>query len=894
MLLKKFDFLSPKITLYYNNEKRHSSYLGGLLTIIMLFLSIYIIIHYSFKKVYPSGSSLLIYRNYDKEINMFFNQTELFHYLWIFNNEILDNNINQNLIQLNNLKKGVIRIYMTYSYDKYQYNSSSNLKDNDHWVYDTCSSYFDEEDFKYDYSLSSCIKYYYNSDKKKYYSINDYSNFKWPFIRKNSLSNYDNKFFGIFVEKCDNNSIINEILGECYSEEKINEYLYYFNNIFLSIINSKIQMENKNEPVKLYSHKIYDKLIGNQVYFYIHDLLFIPINYRRSNGLAKTIDYSSFILDEDIQKKIYNFDNNKLLIAYILNHKQYTDELRQKNNYFLEILNETGGSIFLIYIFFYGLNYFFNKIIIIKNFQMLLSDKNSDLIHRNINYERNKIYSLKSNEYTNLSNDINNKNEGFNSFKSTYLGNFLRNDLTNLTNVTNINNNFTADDRLNQKNNDNNNNNYTIKINRIDKEDKDGTKKSDNIIVINNNSFMNENSNNKYILNRSLDKYNSLKLINKHNNLENLQEYHKTFTYNKSSNETQSLLKLQSLFKNNKLNNLREKNNNTKILNIENSHSKRIDSSELNSKQKIVDTSSISLLNSNNQNKIQNLFIDSYNNDLENNSKAEKMGLNVFSKINTKIQNYEHIIPRHRISFKQLNNKLRLVNNVSPGKNSRKENKYTYVTSDKGERRKRRKSHQIRNDQKIENNINEKYKSRKAKTRKTGAFLKLPDNNKEERHLSLFSKHSGINNDNTYNQNEKNVDDNSHEIRKSFIENLKRYSPTINPKRKIKRQSSEVESRSIKKNKVTSVKNLQFIPKNEEFANIIKNYRLSAKSICNFICKCNSRGSGNYILNNFREKLLSEENLYILHINMFIFKQKYGCKSTLSQLYLLEELYNDY
>ena len=428
-------------------------------------------------------------------------------------------------------------------------------------------------------------------------------------------------------------------------------------------------MENKNEPVKLYSHKIYDKLIGNQVYFYIHDLLFIPINYRRSNGLAKTIDYSSFILDEDIQKKIYNFDNNKLLIAYILNHKQYTDELRQKNNYFLEILNETGGSIFLIYIFFYGLNYFFNKIIIIKNFQMLLSDKNSDLIHRNINYERNKIYSLKSNEYTNLSNDINNKNEGFNSFKSTYLGNFLRNDLTNLTNVTNINNNFTADDRLNQKNNDNNNNNYTIKINRIDKEDKDGTKKSDNIIVINNNSFMNENSNNKYILNRSLDKYNSLKLINKHNNLENLQEYHKTFTYNKSSNETQSLLKLQSLFKNNKLNNLREKNNNTKILNIENSHSKRIDSSELNSKQKIVDTSSISLLNSNNQNKIQNLFIDSYNNDLENNSKAEKMGLNVFSKINTKIQNYEHIIPRHRISFKQLNNKLRLVNNVSPGKN---------------------------------------------------------------------------------------------------------------------------------------------------------------------------------------------------------------------------------
>ena len=342
------------------------------------------------------------------------------------------------------------------------------------------------------------------------------------------------------------------------------------------------------------------------------------------------------------------------------------------------------------------------------------------------------------------------------------------------------------------------------------------------------------------------------------------------------------------------MNKLKEKNNNTKFLNIESSNSKRIDSSELNSKQKIIDTSSISLLNSNNQNKIQNLFIDSYNNDLENNSKVEKMRMNVFSKIDTKIQNYERILPRHRISFKQLNNKLRLVNNASPSKNNRKENKYTYVTLGKGERRK---SHQIRNDQIIENNINEKYKSRKAKTRKTGAFLKLPDNNKEERHLSLFSKHSGANNDNTFNQNnrdEKNVDDNSRGVRKSVIENLKRYSPTINPKKRIKRESSEVESRSIKRNKISSLKNLQLIPKNEEFANIIKNYRLSAKNICNYICSCDSRRSGNYILNNFREKLLSEENLYILHINMFIFKQKYGCKSTLSQLYLLEELYNDY
>ena len=47
-------------------------------------------------------------------------------------------------------------------------------------------------------------------------------------------------------------------------------------------------------------------------------------------------------------------------------------------------------------------------------------------------------------------------------------------------------------------------------------------------------------------------------------------------------------------------------------------------------------------------------------------------------------------------------------------------------------------------------------------------------------------------------------------------------------------------------------------------------------------------------MNDFRKKLLSEEYLYILHIYMFIFKQKYGCKSNLEQIYLLEDLYNDF
>ena len=876
MFLKKFDFLSPNITLYYYNQKRHSSCIGGLLTILLIIFGIYIIIQYSFVKAYPSSNSLLIYKNFDKEFNISFNKTGLFHYIWIFNKKyIIDEKSNQNLIQLNNHKRGIIRIYMIYSSDKSNYNSS-NLKDNDHWVYDTCSNYVNEEDLIFDYSFSSCIKYYYNSKDKQYYSSNDNENFKWPYIQ-----HFDNNSFAIFVEKCVNNSILNEILGECYPEEKIDEYLNYFNNIFLSFINCKIQINEEN-PVKLYSYKIYDNIINDNIYFYMHDLTFIPFNYKSTKGIIpKKVEYNYFMFDMDISKKIYNNNNNKILISYIFNSKKYINEFRVKNTDFIEILNGIGGTLFIIYTFFYGFNYIINERIRIWHFQMFLNDKENDLIYRNINYERNKALSLKSNVYTNMSNDLNNKSDDINTFKSTYLGKFLKNDLLKINNLTNEENN-------NQKNN---NNNYTIKINRIESEDKEmGKKKSDNIIVINNNSFVNDNSNNKYIEN-SLEKYNSLKDVNRYNKTENIHEFHKIYTYNKMVNET-TTIKKNSRIKDSNLTFIKV-NNNSNNKNYERMNTKRNESVDYNSRQKIIDTSSITLLNSTNQNRNQNLFIsNSYNlgeikeSPFSNNDKT--VNFNFFSKLNTKIQDSNNkILPRQNISFK--NNNFDLINNYRPKKFDKVMNK-TNITIER-KKESRRKSHQPRINLISEKDLNEKYKNHKAKTRKT--FLKVPDNNRPERHLSLFSKYSYNNNNNSPNPNEKINDNNANTISKSFIENKGKSSPTHNIGRKVRKASSEIEIKSSKKKRISSIKKLHNY-NNNHFERTIKNYQLSLKSICNYIFLFKTKRNKVYILNNFRQKLLSEEYLYILHINMFIFKQKYGCKSNYEHSLLLEELYNDY
>ena len=76
---------------------------------------------------------------------------------------------------------------------------------------------------------------------------------------------------------------------------------------------------------------------------------------------------------------------------------------------------------------------------------------------------------------------------------------------------------------------------------------------------------------------------------------------------------------------------------------------------------------------------------------------------------------------------------------------------------------------------------------------------------------------------------------------------------------------------------------------------IIQNINLSPKIIWYYLCICKKTNNNSInTLNKFRKKLLSEEYLFILHFNMFIFKQKYGCKSNLDKINLLEEFYNDF
>ena len=845
MLFQKIDFFSPQIGLYYNNRKRHSSFFGGLLSLIFILNFLGILIQYSVFNTLPNKYSLNIYRNYESNINSeFFNENTLgfFHFFYLYNNNNIDN---EELIKYKNIKNGAIHIYMINLLNAYDYNSS-NLQNYDHWVYDSCNGYSLEEDEKYDYSFSFCIHYYYNSVHKKYYSINDKSNFKWPYF-KESFSISENSFFSTFVEKCSNNSIINNILGKCYSEEKINTFLEVFNSIFISFIDNKIQISEEKNPIKKYSHQIHNDLKNNENYYSFHEMEFMRFNYEDNGVFYKKDKINSFLLEEDKILKIYNNNNgNKILGAYSFKYKKYYYEFRQQKHKFFTIFRLIFSNIISVYFIFYTLNLFFNEMIQTNNFISFINDNNGTIIQKRINYDKNKIFSIKSNLNSNESNE---NNLQFSSLRSSYFGNVKTNN--NMSGIFNKDNNS----KFNKK---------SEIIDFGEKEENNFSKKSENIVFINNGTFMDANLNNKNKLNLNFnifEKTKSLQLDHKNNELYDLEQNDKIISYRKNKKGKETNIYDNYI-----------KNRNTKNKNSENISIRNNDIIDNDSKQKIMNNSSISLLKDNYNQKNLNIY---GSNQVFH--KKELLPLN-------DNKNYSIYFPYKPFSnsniktlYKNKNNKITNDLNNSNIKNKKysvfnKYNSKNFVFD-------KEKTKLNMSSIKPNNKSNEKNKIHN----KTN--LEIFNNNKRKRSLS-----EGFTDEN-----------NSHisfpkKLRENYKKNsqlVKLYSTKINKEKT--RQDNEV---YFKKKKADTKNSLNVFYKQKyrtkRSLNFEKDGMLTTETFLNYLCLCGtSKNNGVRRMRDFRKRLLSEEYIYIIHLNLLALKKKFGCKTMLDLKSLMEELYYD-
>ena len=137
MRIKFIDYLSPKITLFYYGDRRHSSFLGGLLTILMVVLSSVYVSYLIYSIVGHANKNFMLYKSYLIDAGQFYfnDTTGIFHYFQIYD-------IRNKLYGEYNKK--YVRIFMSRLYRSY-INNREILSENEHWVYDSCREGLDNK-----------------------------------------------------------------------------------------------------------------------------------------------------------------------------------------------------------------------------------------------------------------------------------------------------------------------------------------------------------------------------------------------------------------------------------------------------------------------------------------------------------------------------------------------------------------------------------------------------------------------------------------------------------------------------------------------------------------------------------------------------------------------------
>ena len=361
MLLRKFDFLSPPVSLYFNNKRTHTSKISGILVIIMLlscFSYSYILL---FRVLNHIDFTALIFTKFESEAGFFsMNNTQLFHFFQIFSS--------QNGGYFDKYDSKYIRIYTTYVDNNLE---QSKLHNFDHWVFEDCREGIDNKYINKDlfenvvnFTNAACIRYYYNSSKQKYYSLEE-NGFIWPHL-EHGIARRDNIFLTTIIEKCNNNSVLNQLLGDCASNESIEEYINRYFGFYMYLLDNTIDSTNFSNPLKNY-FQVLPIGMGNLNNFIENYLYFVPVRIRTKIGelFGGYNETNSFFFDF-IRKGTIESNNKKLLKIYYLMQNNVNIYERRYTG-LLDILSNIGGMSQSIFYFFFTINYLYNQYIIIMD-----------------------------------------------------------------------------------------------------------------------------------------------------------------------------------------------------------------------------------------------------------------------------------------------------------------------------------------------------------------------------------------------------------------------------------------------------------------------------------------------------------------------------------------------
>ena len=315
MFIKNFDFITPKITLFYSGNLKHSSFVSGFLSILIILVCLSLTLIFSMDFLFKKHPVAFYYKQTIDDVDEYeINNENFFHYvsLYFVNGSSFTNTKYFRIVGIYNLSSNPDDYLDEYSYSHWIYEKCENLD-----LYNIYNIKFNSN-MKKIFNESFCIKYYYNANTNTTISIND-SNFFFPKIA-HGYSSGNNLNYGILLKNCVNNTIYGNQI--CTNQMDIDTDFIYLNNFYINFLKTNVQLRNYSSPfnfiLKNTSFNIY---MFDWTYYHLY---FSPINLRTTVGIFfDKITYEVKLEYNNYLKEEYRKDEENLFhsvrAAYTIN-----------------------------------------------------------------------------------------------------------------------------------------------------------------------------------------------------------------------------------------------------------------------------------------------------------------------------------------------------------------------------------------------------------------------------------------------------------------------------------------------------------------------------------------------------------------------------------------------
>ena len=387
MALSNIDFITPKITLYYNGRNSHISRVGGLLSLFFLIVIIILIFYIICDLLKPEISSSIIYEQItNNKIFQPIDYSGINHFIQIYShtgNGWFGDLDKKNIIIYS------IRENQTMFYD----NINLNITNTEHWLYDKCENVYEISKNLFpdiskeipNYTKSICLRFYYNPSTMQYYEIG-FDGYVSPKLETNEI--FEKKYiYKIIIEKCVNNSFISNKFGyTCNTESEINSYLNIYTEIFTYFLNNQLIPDNYKYPLENNFFSVSSTM--NENTYFENNIIFSPFKLitEKQHFFEKKRENISYVLNNHysynniLYKKkskiigVFNFYLSNNIIVY---HRKYIS--------LLDTISHLGGLSKILFFIFQIINYL--------NYRYTILEHTKDLFQINTGIDSNVNYS---------------------------------------------------------------------------------------------------------------------------------------------------------------------------------------------------------------------------------------------------------------------------------------------------------------------------------------------------------------------------------------------------------------------------------------------------------------------------------------------------------------------